>query len=920
MTAGTTCRASAGVCDPAETCTGSVATCPTDARTAAGTVCRASAGVCDVSEACDGTSVGCPTDAFLPSSTVCRASTTPLNMACDPQETCTGSAAACPADTVIRVPTTETCNSVDDNCNGVIDDPYRVYPVSCAAINRTSPSGMYVIDPDGAGAIAPYQVYCDMTTSGGGWTQALKADGRATTFVYDSANWTTATTVGTSVDNSFVEVKSSAFNNVSLNQLLVGMTGNGYNRTVQLTVSTYSSLQTLFSGGTVSTGLGRAAWLGLVPNSTLQPNCNAEGININPAPSSAQRVRIGILGNNEADCATPDSRLGIGGYGDNCATLLNQSVGNTTRCGGSNGDADVTTYGYVFVRNGSTAVTSWIGGTLSTACTVGIGACARTGTFVCRADGNGTQCSVTAGSATTETCNGIDDDCNGIVDDIAATACSLGACSTGELRCPLTTAGTAVAAVCVRTGYIAAGTTCRASAGPCDAAEVCGGTSDACPADTFVAAGTLCRASAGVCDPAETCTGSAAACPTNVFTAAGTVCRASAGVCDVAETCTGSTATCPTDGYVTAGTTCRASAGVCDVAETCTGAGPSCPGDSFVGAGTVCRASTTPANMACDPQETCTGVAAACPPDTVLRTPTAEVCNAVDDNCNGTIDEGPSTSCAAPINLGSVAAGATVTRNDYIPATAGAEQWYLVNFPQTPDYASHGTGIPQILFASADASVRFDIQTSCGVAGSCGQGGASSGLTSWSFVDSTSVAGTLAYTTRNTTWPTTVYVRVYRVSAPTTCANQTLVVTRPTGVGFTAGFTAGVAPSATAICTNWNDFRAGINPSTTYSSISVSGSANQTGLTCTGAAANALCQALRTGVATTQACAGRTWIVDTCAGIELVVDPVGASGCTCSAANSGAFALRPCHTDGNWGGVNGSICGSASQMLRVYCQ
>jgi hypothetical protein len=69
---------------------------------------------------------------------------------------------------------------------------------------------------------------------------------------------------------------------------------------------------------------------------------------------------------------------------------------------------------------------------------------------------------------------------------------------------------------------------------------------------------------------------------------AGTQCRASAGACDVAETCNGTSTTCPADGYAAAGTSCRASAGVCDVAESCTGTSAACPTDGFVAFNTAC--------------------------------------------------------------------------------------------------------------------------------------------------------------------------------------------------------------------------------------------------------------------------------------------------------------------------------------------
>ena len=55
---------------------------------------------------------------------------------------------------------------------------------------------------------------------------------------------------------------------------------------------------------------------------------------------------------------------------------------------------------------------------LGSPCSVGIGICERTGTFVCRPDGTGTMCSASPGMPEPfETCNGLDDNCDGGIDE-----------------------------------------------------------------------------------------------------------------------------------------------------------------------------------------------------------------------------------------------------------------------------------------------------------------------------------------------------------------------------------------------------------------------------------------------------------------------------------------------------------------------
>ncbi len=186
---------------------------------------------------------------------------------------------------------------------------------------------------------------------------------------------------------------------------------------------------------------------------------------------------------------------------------------------------------------------------------------------------------------------------------------------------------------------------CRAAAGACDRPETCNGTDDECPADELRDTTRICRAATGPCDVAESCDGMSAVCPPNALRPAGAECRAAAEVCDVAETCDGVGASCPADGVRPAGTECRAAAGVCDLPESCDGHSATCPADAKSTAG--CRAAAGP----CDAAELCDGAANACPadakqpPDRLCRA-SAGPCDLV-EHCDGSNDACPADRLAA---------------------------------------------------------------------------------------------------------------------------------------------------------------------------------------------------------------------------------------------------------------------------------
>ncbi|MBM4395916.1 MAG: hypothetical protein FJ087_09520 [Deltaproteobacteria bacterium] len=225
-----------------------------------------------------------------------------------------------------------------------------------------------------------------------------------------------------------------------------------------------------------------------------------------------------------------------------------------------------------------------------TVCSAGVGACRAFGVLACRPDGTALACNATEGQPAAETCNGIDDDCDGAIDD----------------------------------GFADLGKVCAAGLGECLAYGTW-----RCRAD---GAALECGAAAGT-PKAETCNDRDDDCDGTIddgFADKGKACFAGTGECRRAGTFA-----CKADGTLA----CDAVQGQ-PATETCNDRDDDCDGtvdDGFADKGKVCFAGTGECRRA--GTQVCAG-------DGTLRCDAAagqsgtEVCDLLDNDCDGTTDDG----------------------------------------------------------------------------------------------------------------------------------------------------------------------------------------------------------------------------------------------------------------------------------------
>jgi hypothetical protein len=121
--------------------------------------------------------------------------------------------------------------------------------------------------------------------------------------------------------------------------------------------------------------------------------------------------------------------------------------------------------------------------------------------------------------------------------------------------------------------------------------------------------------------------------------------------------------------------------------------------------------------------------------------------------------------------------------------------------------------------------------------------------------------------------------------------------------------------AAPAQCDRWNEFLGNVGGGG-FSSITVSGTFDTTGVTCNDpTAASQICAALHQGTFQSVVCNGHVWNTGQCGGTELAVDN---TVCRCTFGFD--HTLRPCIGNENWGGVGTQTCGGQSQNMTVVCQ
>ena len=140
------------------------------------------------------------------------------------------------------------------------------------------------------------------------------------------------------------ESKLASYWNTPFKKICLSMSVNGDKKWMMFDYEASSLYSLIADGQYRRTSAGRATWLSLIAGSSLQANCNYEGFNINQVgPPVQMYLRLGLIGNNQNNCGTPDSWIGFGAEHVYLGNERNLACGNS-------GSVDLPAFGYIFVQ------------------------------------------------------------------------------------------------------------------------------------------------------------------------------------------------------------------------------------------------------------------------------------------------------------------------------------------------------------------------------------------------------------------------------------------------------------------------------------------------------------------------------------------------------------------------------------------
>ena len=173
------------------------------------------------------------------------------------------------------------------------------------------------------------------------------------TFHYDSKFWSNRNAynlAGGKTGFDAQETKLPTYWNTPFSKICLGMKIGHQKKFIVINKQANSLYSLIADGKYRTTSLGRNMWKKLIGSqASLQTNCNKEGFNAAGSSKGYSKARIGILGNNEKDCGTTDSKIGFGtgGATDDSNTCGNNAIKGYTS---DNGAKNIKAMGYILVQ------------------------------------------------------------------------------------------------------------------------------------------------------------------------------------------------------------------------------------------------------------------------------------------------------------------------------------------------------------------------------------------------------------------------------------------------------------------------------------------------------------------------------------------------------------------------------------------